>query len=46
MSRNTQPTMFKPKALTVTGVFKDLTEIAKASGNQVSPISACTPNEG
>jgi DNA ligase-1 len=38
MSRNTQPTMFKPKSLTVPGVFKDLTEIAKATGNAVRPI--------
>jgi len=35
LSRNNQPTMFKPKPLTVPGVFKDLTEIAKASGNSV-----------
>ncbi|EIW72109.1 hypothetical protein TREMEDRAFT_25666 [Tremella mesenterica DSM 1558] len=32
-SRNNQPTMFKPKALTVPYVFQSLTEIAKASGN-------------
>jgi len=36
LSRNNQPTMFKPKPLTVPGVFKDLTDIAKASGNAVS----------
>ncbi|KAL7418448.1 ATP-dependent DNA ligase Cdc17 [Cryptotrichosporon argae] len=33
LSRNTQPTMFKPKPLTVPYVFQSLTEIAKASGN-------------
>ncbi|WVO21208.1 uncharacterized protein IAS62_002515 [Cryptococcus decagattii] len=32
-SRNTQLTMFKPKALTVPYVFQCLTEIAKATGN-------------
>lgn len=34
-SRNNQPTMFKPKALTVPSVFQSLTEIAKATGNAV-----------
>ncbi|EJT98065.1 ATP-dependent DNA ligase [Dacryopinax primogenitus] len=33
MSRNTQPTMFKPKPLTVSSVFAKLTEIARVSGN-------------
>lgn len=33
--------MFKPKPLTVPGVFKDLTEIAKASGNAVSAHLRC-----
>ncbi|KZO91954.1 ATP-dependent DNA ligase [Calocera viscosa TUFC12733] len=33
MSRNTQPTMFKPKALTVSSVFAKLTEIAQVAGN-------------
>ncbi|KZT50475.1 DNA ligase I [Calocera cornea HHB12733] len=33
MSRNTQPTMFKPKPLTVSSVFGKLTEIAKVAGN-------------
>lgn len=36
LSRANQPTMFKPKPLTVTSVFQNLTEIAKASGNAVS----------
>lgn len=35
-SRNTQPTMFKPKPLTVPYVFSNLTDIAKVSGNSVS----------
>ena len=34
-SRNNQPTMFKPKPLTVPYVFQSLTEIAKAAGNAV-----------
>lgn len=37
-SRNKQPTMFKPKPLTVTSVFQSLSDIAKASGNQVSHL--------
>lgn len=32
-SRSTQPTMFKPKSLTVRAVHKDLMDIAKTSGN-------------
>lgn len=36
LSRNTQPTMFKPKALTVPFVFQNLTDIAKCTGNAVS----------
>ena len=40
ISRSNQPTMFKPKSLTVPSVFKDLTDIAKAAGNAVrSPLS-------
>ncbi|KAK4685375.1 DNA ligase 1, partial [Tremellales sp. Uapishka_1] len=54
MSRNTQPTMFKPKPLTVPYVFQNLTEIAKASGNASQAkkvgiikklIAACQGNE-
>jgi DNA ligase-1 len=33
-ARNVQPTMFKPKALTVNVVFQNLKEIAMASGNK------------
>ena len=38
LSRNTQPTMFKPKALTVPFVFQNLTDIAKCTGNAVSVV--------
>ncbi|KAK8853229.1 hypothetical protein IAR55_003931 [Kwoniella newhampshirensis] len=53
-SRNTQPTMFKPKALTVPYVFQNLTEIANASGNASQTkkvgvikkmLAACQGNE-
>ncbi|WWC91701.1 uncharacterized protein L201_006647 [Kwoniella dendrophila CBS 6074] len=53
-SRNTQPTMFKPKALTVPYVFQNLTDIAKASGNASQAkkvgiikklVAACQGNE-
>ncbi|WWC94896.1 hypothetical protein V866_001747 [Kwoniella sp. B9012] len=53
-SRNTQPTMFKPKALTVPYVFQNLTEIAKATGNASQAkkvgiikklLAACQGNE-
>ncbi|WRT70209.1 uncharacterized protein IL334_007204 [Kwoniella shivajii] len=53
-SRNTQPTMFKPKALTVPSVFQNLTEIAKATGNASQAkkvgiikklLAACQGNE-
>lgn len=42
LSRNTQPTMFKPKPLTVPSVFQNLTDIAKTSGNNVSRSYACS----
>ncbi|KAK1922099.1 putative DNA ligase [Papiliotrema laurentii] len=54
LSRNNQPTMFKPKPLTVPGVFKDLSDIAKASGNASQTkkvgiikklLAACQGNE-
>ncbi|WVF72992.1 hypothetical protein IAT40_007810 [Kwoniella sp. CBS 6097] len=53
-SRNTQPTMFKPKALTVPYVFQQLTDIAKATGNASQTkkvgiikklLAACQGNE-
>nr|XP_031861749.1 uncharacterized protein CI109_002982 [Kwoniella shandongensis]KAA5528821.1 hypothetical protein CI109_002982 [Kwoniella shandongensis] len=53
-SRNTQPTMFKPKALTVPYVFQNLTEIANATGNASQTkkvgiikklLAACQGNE-
>ncbi|CAD6576021.1 MAG: hypothetical protein TREMPRED_001559 [Tremellales sp. Tagirdzhanova-0007] len=54
ISRSNQPTMFKPKPLTVPSVFKDLTEIAKATGNASQTrkvgiikklLAACQGNE-
>ncbi|ORY33451.1 ATP-dependent DNA ligase [Naematelia encephala] len=54
MSRNNQPTMFKPKPLTVPSVFKDLSDIAKATGNNSQTrkvgiikklLAACQGNE-
>jgi DNA ligase-1 len=42
-SRNNQPTMFKPKALTVQSVFQNLTDIAKASGNAVRLLPRIAP---
>ncbi|KAK9466363.1 hypothetical protein V1512DRAFT_263455 [Lipomyces arxii] len=53
-SRMNQPTMFKPKALTVEGVFKTLKEIAMTTGTQSQArkiaminkmLSACQGNE-
>ncbi|WWC72029.1 uncharacterized protein I206_105988 [Kwoniella pini CBS 10737] len=53
-SRNTQPTMFKPKALTVPYVFQNLTDIAKSIGNASQAkkvgiikklLAACQGNE-
>jgi DNA ligase-1 len=41
-SRNNQPTMFKPKALTVQSVFQNLTDIAKATGNAVCLLASRT----
>ncbi|KAF9189923.1 hypothetical protein BGZ51_009135 [Haplosporangium sp. Z 767] len=37
-SRSNQPTMFKPKALTIPHVFKTLKDIAALSGNSVDKI--------
>ncbi|KAF9298655.1 hypothetical protein BGZ74_009286 [Mortierella antarctica] len=37
-SRSNQPTMFKPKALTIPHVFKTLKDIASLSGNSVDKI--------
>ena len=37
-SRSKQPTMFKPKPLTVNGVFDTLKTIAKTSGKDVSSL--------
>lgn len=34
-SKNSQKTLFKPKALTVTNVFRDLKAIAMTSGTEV-----------
>ncbi|WOO82337.1 DNA ligase 1 [Vanrija pseudolonga] len=54
LSRNTQPTMFKPKPLTVPSVFQSLTDIAKTSGNNSQTrkvgiikklLAACQGNE-
>ncbi|KAK9363072.1 hypothetical protein V1504DRAFT_447306 [Lipomyces starkeyi] len=53
-SRMNQPTMFKPKPLTVEGVFKNLKEIAMITGSQSQSrkvgiinkmLSACQGNE-